>query len=101
MIVNLRSDDCLICLEKCKNTIKFECCGEYVIHDKCYKKWRETNQTCLICRDSIVENTNFVLQYVTLARIKIVVSCYCVLMFTSFIYIIIVCDFSRDYCDLM
>ena len=92
--------ECLICLENCKNFIKFECCGEYVIHDKCYKKWRETNKICLICRSPITENTIFVLQYVTLARIKLTVACCCLFMSISFLFIITVCDFSEDYCDL-
>ncbi len=49
MIVESKSSECLICLEECKNTILFECCGEYAVHSRCYKKWKETNKICLIC----------------------------------------------------
>jgi hypothetical protein len=100
-MLDLNSDMCLICLEKCKNTVTFECCGEYLIHDKCYKKWKDINKICLICRNPILENNNFVLYYVTLSQLKIVLSCYCLFMLASFLYIVIVCDFSKDYCDLM
>jgi hypothetical protein len=101
MIVNLNTSECLICLEKCKNTVTFECCGEYLIHKECYTKWKKTNTICLICRNTVVENDTFRLYYITLARIKILVSCYCFIMCLSFLYIIIVCDFSKDYCDLI
>ena len=40
MIIDINSEECLICLEKCKNKMIFECCGEYLIHEKCYKKWK-------------------------------------------------------------
>ena len=95
--------ECLICLEQCKDVITFDCCGEYVIHNKCYNKWKETNKTCLICRNPITENTNFVIYYVNLARIKIFLSCYCLIMCFSILYIIIICDFNfkKDYCDLL
>jgi len=101
MIVESKSSECLICLEECKNTIIFECCGEYAVHSRCYKKWKETNKTCLICRNPVLERTYFILYYITLSQIKIILSCYCFFMFTSFIYIIVVCDFNKDYCDLM
>ena len=93
--------ECLICLENCKNVINFECCGEYVIHEKCYEKWKEANKICLICRNPITANTNFILQYVALARIKFAATCYCLLISTSFLCIIAVCDFNEDYCELL
>jgi hypothetical protein len=99
MITN--STECLICLENCKNVINFECCGEYVIHKECYKKWKEANKICLICRNPIIENTDFILHYVALSRIKIILSCYCLISCSTFLYIVIVCDFSKDHCDLM
>ena len=48
MIIDINSEECLICLEKCKIKMIFECCGEYLIHEKCYKKWKETNKICII-----------------------------------------------------
>ena len=96
-----KSFECLICLENCKTVINFECCGEYVIHEKCLKKWKEANKICLICRNPITENNIFILQYVTLSRIKLTVMCYCLLMSTCFLYIIMTCDFRDDYCDLL
>lgn len=106
MIIDINSEECLICLEKCKNKMIFECCGEYLIHDKCYKKWKETNKICIICRNPVTENdtieqTNFLLYYVALARIKIIVSCYCYIMGLIFLFLLIKCDFKKDYCDLM
>jgi hypothetical protein len=94
-------DECLICLEKCTHSINFECCGKYTIHDKCYKKWKETNKLCLICRSPDIQETNFILHYVTLARIKLLVTFYCLLMFVCLVYIVIICDFSLDYCELL
>ena len=86
------SSECLICLENCKNVINFECCGEYVIHKKCYKQWKEANKICLICRNPITENTNFILYYVILAKIKLTIICYCLLMSACFLFILIYSD---------
>jgi hypothetical protein len=95
------SGECLICLEKCTQIINLECCGEYNIHKECYNKWIKQNKICLICRNPITENTSFVIHYITLAQIKLLLSCYCVISSTLLLYIIIVCDLSTDYCDLM
>ena len=101
MSLKLNSDECLICLEKCKNTITFECCGEYLIHKNCYENWKKTNTICIISRNPVVEKNNFILYYITLAQFKVVLACYCFIMSGVCLYLIIVCDFNKDYCDLM
>jgi len=91
---------CLICLEVCDNFINFECCGKYKIHDLCYKKWNETNKTCLICRNPVSNDiNNFIIYYVTL-RLKLLIYIYIVLFLIFCLSIVIMCDFKHSYCIL-
>jgi hypothetical protein len=100
MNIDLESNVCLICLDECKTEINFECCGNYKIHKQCYNKWKETNETCLICRNQVITPPQFITYYITLSRIKIITSVYCIFSFTALVYIFITCDFKEDYCDL-
>jgi hypothetical protein len=97
--INLEQNTCLICLEVCDNFINFECCGKYKIHSVCYKKWNETNKTCLICRNQVSNDTNpFIIYYVTLFRLKLLIYIYIVLFFTFCLSIVIMCDLKDPYC---
>jgi len=101
MKIDPESNACLICLEECKTQINFECCGNYRIHKKCYDKWNETNNICIICRDPPVQKNHFIAYYITLARIKMISALYCLVSFTSLVCIFLICDFKKNYCDLM
>lgn len=98
---NVNVNVCLICLEECKTDIIFECCGSYKIHETCYKKWHEINKNCVICKSHVNYADKFILYYVALYKIKLIVTIYCAMSLVCILYIIAVCDFNKDYCDLM
>ena len=44
---------CCICTEQLKDTVYFLRCGHFVFHKTCLDTWKDTNNSCPICRTEI------------------------------------------------
>ena len=113
------SNVCLICLEECDTEMKLECCGNFKLHKMCYTKWINTNNSCLICRNPVIlnseilnpeiidpeiidpeiVNSNFVTDYITLARIKFIIYFYLTIAL-SCLNLMLFCIFKENHCGL-
>lgn len=85
--------DCAICLEKNSNNVyKCSTCENY-FHIVCIERWLDTNNTCPICRDNLIEEPQ---HDIFLERIEgennryLYMSCICNIL----LYIIIITIFS-------
>lgn len=100
---------CLICLEEGTNVNAITHCGLYYVHTKCHSQWLKKNNTCIVCRKIIIEeSTNLPLatnHTITLTSIKfavaniIIVTSILTLAILS-IYIFVTCDLKSSYCKL-
>jgi len=101
--------NCLICLEESNNLNAITHCGVYYVHTKCYSQWLMKNNTCIVCRKSlIVEPTNLPLpnnQEINITSIKFAIANIIIvtslLTFTILtLYIFVTCDLKKTYCKL-
>jgi hypothetical protein len=53
---------CIICLEEGTNLKQLNHCGVYYVHKKCHSKWNSKNNTCIVCREPIVNEHTIVVQ---------------------------------------
>ena len=112
--VHSESNVCLICLEECDTEMKLECCGNFKLHKMCYTKWINTNNSCLICRNPVIlnleiidteiidpeiVNSNFVTDYITLARIKFIIYFYLTIALLC-LNLMLFCIFKENHCGL-
>lgn len=53
---------CVICMDEFINSkiIKYNHCGNYYIHETCYKNWFNKNNSCFICREILI-NSDFII----------------------------------------
>jgi hypothetical protein len=52
---------CILCLEEGENLKQLNHCGVYYIHKKCHSKWNSKNNTCIVCREPIVNEHTIVI----------------------------------------
>jgi hypothetical protein len=52
---------CILCLEEGENLKQLNHCGVYYIHKKCYSKWNSKNNTCIVCREPLVNEHTIVI----------------------------------------
>jgi hypothetical protein len=52
---------CILCLEEGENLKQLSHCGVYYIHKKCHSKWNSKNNTCIVCREPIVNEHTIVI----------------------------------------
>lgn len=52
---------CILCLEEGVNLKQLNHCGVYYIHKKCHSKWNSKNNTCIVCREPIVNEHTIVI----------------------------------------
>jgi hypothetical protein len=55
---------CILCLEEGENLKQLNHCGVYYIHKKCHSKWNSKNNTCIVCREPIVNEHTIIVQQV-------------------------------------
>jgi hypothetical protein len=55
---------CIICLEEAANLKQLNHCGVYYVHKQCYKKWISKNNTCIVCREPLVNEHTIIVQQV-------------------------------------
>jgi hypothetical protein len=53
---------CIICLEEGANLKQLNHCGVYYVHKKCHSKWNSKNNTCIVCREQIVNEHTIIVQ---------------------------------------
>ena len=101
--------NCLICLEESNNLNAIIHCGVYYVHTKCYSQWLIKNNTCIVCRKSLIdEPTNLPLvtsQETNITSIRFVIAN--IIISTSLLtltiltlYIFVTCDFKKTHCRL-
>jgi hypothetical protein len=52
---------CILCLEEGANLKQLNHCGIYYIHKQCHSKWISKNNTCIVCREPIVNEHTIVI----------------------------------------
>lgn len=55
---------CIICLEEGANLKQLNHCGVYYIHKQCHSKWISKNNTCIVCREPLVNEHTIIVQQV-------------------------------------
>ena len=55
---------CIICLEEGANLKQLNHCGIYYVHKQCYNKWKNKNNTCIVCREPLTQECTIVVQQV-------------------------------------
>jgi len=55
---------CIICLEEGTNLKQLNHCGVYYVHKKCHSKWISKNNTCIVCREPLVNEHTIIVQQV-------------------------------------
>jgi len=55
---------CIICLEEGTNLKQLNHCGVYYIHKQCHSKWISKNNTCIVCREPLVNEHTIIVQQV-------------------------------------
>ena len=55
---------CIICLEEGANLKQLNHCGIYYVHKQCYNKWKNKNNTCIVCREPLTQLNTIVVQQV-------------------------------------
>jgi hypothetical protein len=53
---------CIICLEEGANLKQLNHCGVYYVHKKCHSKWNSKNNTCIVCREPLVNEHTIAVQ---------------------------------------
>jgi hypothetical protein len=100
---------CLICLEESNNLNPITHCGVYYVHTKCYSQWLIKNNTCIVCRKSLIdeptelqevtnEETNITSIQFIIANIIISTSLLTLTILT--LYIFVTCDLKKTHCRL-
>jgi hypothetical protein len=46
---------CILCLEEGANLKQLNHCGVYYIHKQCLNKWKAKNNTCIVCREPLIQ----------------------------------------------
>ena len=107
--------NCLICLEESNNLNAITHCGVYYVHSKCYSQWLTKNNTCIVCRKSlIVEPTNShapnntsevtsgetTLTSIRFALANIIIITFILTLTILTLYIFLTCDLKKTYCKL-
>ena len=46
---------CIICLEEGANLKQLNHCGVYYVHKQCHNKWKNKNNTCIVCREPLIQ----------------------------------------------
>ena len=57
---------CILCLEEGANLKQLNHCGVYYIHKQCHSKWISKNNTCIVCREPLVNEHTIIVQEVQL-----------------------------------
>jgi len=55
---------CILCLEEGANLKQLNHCGVYYIHKQCHSKWISKNNTCIVCREPLVNEHTIIVQEV-------------------------------------
>lgn len=55
---------CILCLEEGANLKQLNHCGVYYIHKQCHSKWISKNNTCIVCREPLVNEHTIIIQQV-------------------------------------
>ena len=55
---------CILCLEEGANLKQLNHCGIYYIHKQCHSKWISKNNTCIVCREPLVNEHTIIVQEV-------------------------------------
>lgn len=55
---------CILCLEEGANLKQLNHCGIYYIHKQCHSKWISKNNTCIVCREPLVNEHTIIVQQV-------------------------------------
>jgi hypothetical protein len=55
---------CILCLEEGANLKQLNHCGVYYIHKQCHSKWISKNNTCIVCREPLVNEHTIIVQQV-------------------------------------
>jgi hypothetical protein len=53
---------CILCLEEGANLKQLNHCGIYYIHKQCHSKWISKNNTCIVCREPLVNEHTIIVQ---------------------------------------
>ena len=53
---------CIICLEEANDLTIINHCGVYYVHKQCYKKWKTKNNTCIVCREPLIQENTITVQ---------------------------------------
>lgn len=53
---------CILCLEEGANLKQLNHCGVYYIHKQCHSKWISKNNTCIVCREPLVNEHTIIVQ---------------------------------------
>jgi hypothetical protein len=101
--------NCLICLEESNNLNAITHCGVYYVHSKCYSQWLIKNNTCIVCRKSLMQepnNTSEVTSQETnitsirFAVANIIIITFILTLTILTLYIFVTCDLKKTYCKL-
>jgi len=55
---------CILCLEEGANLKQLNHCGVYYIHKQCHSKWISKNNTCIVCREPLVNEHTIIVHEV-------------------------------------
>jgi len=100
---------CLICLEESNNLNSITHCGVYYVHSKCYSQWLIKNNTCIVCRKSLtqesIESQQLTNQGINVTSIKFAIANIIIITFiltltTLTLYTFVTCDLEKAYCKL-
>jgi hypothetical protein len=61
---------CIICLEEGANLKQLNHCGVYYVHKKCHNKWNSKNNTCIVCREPLVNEHTIIVQEVQVQQVN-------------------------------
>jgi hypothetical protein len=101
--------NCLICLEESNNLKAITHCGVYYVHSKCYSQWLIKNNTCIVCRKSLtqesIESQQLTNQGINVTSIKFAIANIIIITFiltltTLTLYTFVTCDLEKAYCKL-
>jgi hypothetical protein len=101
--------NCLICLEESNNLNAITHCGVYYVHSKCYSQWLIKNDTCIVCRKSLMQESNntsevanreTALTSIKFAFANIILITFILTLTIVTLYIFVTCDLEKSYCKL-
>jgi hypothetical protein len=100
---------CLICLEESNNLKTITHCGVYYVHSKCYSQWLTKNNTCIVCRKSLmqeptetqdVSSHETILTSIKFAVANFIISTSLLTLTIATLYIFVTCDLKKTHCKL-